>query len=77
MSPGPVVAEGDRVALVRWGSSDLVDDNENVPPGTEGTVEGYHPDVDQVWVRWDNGSHLNLMISHDTWRRVQSTEPTT
>ena len=72
MSPGPVVAEGDRVALVRWGPSNVVDDNENVPPGTEGTVEGYHPDVDQIWVVWDNHSVLNLMISHDSWRRVDA-----
>jgi hypothetical protein len=70
MSPGPVVRVGDRIAVVRWGPSNVVDDNLNVPPGTEGTVQGYFSDVDQVWVEWDNGSGLNLMISHDRWRKV-------
>ena len=67
--PGPIVAEGDRIAAVHWGPA-AVDDNVTVPPGTEGTVQAYFPDVDQVWVKWDNGSNLCLMISHDDWRRV-------
>jgi hypothetical protein len=66
--PGPVVSEGDRIELVRWGPSSMVDDNLTVPPGTVGTVQGYHPGVNQVWVVWANGSSLNLMINHDTWR---------
>lgn len=35
-----------------------VNDNETVPPGTEGTVESYTSS--QVWVRWDNGHRLAL-----------------
>jgi len=35
-----------------------VNDNETVPPGTQGTVESYSST--QVWVRWDNGSRLAL-----------------
>jgi hypothetical protein len=69
--PGPQVAEGDRIEVVRWGPASI-DDNLTVPPGTHGTVQGYHPDVDQVWVVWDTGSNLSLMISHDTWRRAES-----
>ena len=69
MSPGPAVSQGERVELVRWGPA-AIDDNVTVPPGTRGVVQGYHPEVDQVWVVWDNGSGLALMISHDTWRLV-------
>ena len=69
--PGPRVEEGDRIEVVRWGPA-AIDDNETVPPGTKGTVNGYYPNVDQVWVEWDNGTNLCLVISHDTWRRSLS-----
>lgn len=66
----PLPAVGDRIRLVLWGPSELVDDNLNVPPGTEGTVTGVHPNVDQLWIRWDNGSTLNPSISYDAWEPV-------
>jgi hypothetical protein len=46
-----------RVELVAWARSEWVDDNQFVPPGTQGTVFGHG--VDQLWVRWDNGSTLS------------------
>ena len=66
--PGPKVDEGDRVEVVRWAPSPHVNDNETVPPGTQGTVQAYYPSVDQVWVAWDNGSNLCLVMSVDQWR---------
>jgi hypothetical protein len=38
----------------RWG----INDNESVPPGTEGTV--VHSDGLNVAIKWDNGSRLHL-----------------
>jgi Domain of unknown function (DUF4314) len=74
--PGPRVEVGDRVEVVRWGPAEI-DDNLTVPPGTQGTVNGYYPGVDQVWVEWDNGSNLCLVMTHDTWRRASPlSEPT-
>lgn len=35
-----------------------VNDNETIPPGTEGTVESYTSS--QVWVHWDTGHRLAL-----------------
>lgn len=35
-----------------------INDNETVPPGTQGTVMSYTPT--QVWVAWDNGRRLAL-----------------
>lgn len=58
---------GDRIAAVRWAPSAVIDDNITVPPGTEGTVE--HADELQVWVKWDNGSTINL-VPGDQWRKV-------
>jgi hypothetical protein len=45
-----------RVELVRWAPA-IIDDHESVPAGTRGTVWGHG--VDQLWVRWDNGSTLS------------------
>ena len=66
--PGPRVGEGDRIEVVRWAPSPSIDDNTIVPPGTQGTVQAYYPNVDQVWVQLDNGSNLCLVMSVDQWQ---------
>ncbi len=42
-----------------------INDNESVPPGTEGTVVS--TDNNQVWVSWDNGRRL-AFTDRDTYR---------
>lgn len=42
-----------------------INDNETVPPGTEGTVESAGT---QVWVRWDNGARLALTDNDEVER---------
>lgn len=46
-----------------------INDNESVPPGTQGTVEGVTSV--QVWVHWDNGRRL-AFTSNDTYRKLAS-----
>lgn len=67
------VPEGTRVKAVKWGPSDLVDDNETVPPGTLGTVIGGYQGRphDQIWVKWDNGSSISLIPPHDEFEIVK------
>jgi hypothetical protein len=55
------VAEGTRIELVSMG-----DDPDPVEPGTRGTVTGGNGD--QVFVEWDNGRTLILLVEHDRWR---------
>ena len=57
---------GDRVKLVAWTPNESINDDENVPPGTLGTVEEGVGSLGvgnafpaQLWVRWDNGRGLN------------------
>lgn len=45
-----------------------INDNESVPPGTEGTVEGVDG-VGTVQVRWDNGRHIGVTL-RDTIEKV-------
>lgn len=65
------VQVGDRARIIRWateGSS--IDDNETVPPGTEGSVALVIPASsfmdEQITVKWDNGHTLNV-LSEDEW----------
>lgn len=51
-------AEGTRIKAAGWAPSRALDDNEIVPPGTLGTVNGHGPG--QTWVAWDNGARLAL-----------------
>lgn len=66
---------GERVRIVRWatqnvnGKDTAVDDNENVPPGTTGTITGIQYDGTR-FVKWDNGSTLNLLHDHDEWKVI-------
>ena len=54
---------GTRVELVR------MDDRQAPPPGTLGTVLGVD-DTGSLLVRWDNGSHLNVVYGEDTVRII-------
>lgn len=60
--PCPLVA-GTRVALV-----EMPNDPVPIPAGTWGTVVGGNGA--QIWVEWDNGSRLALIVGIDKWRRV-------
>lgn len=55
-----------RVRAVEFGPSKSIDDNETVPPGTEGTVS-FVDDFGTVHVDWDNGARLGLLPDHDKW----------
>lgn len=67
--------KGDRVELVQ--TEDLYT---NLKPGAKGTVESVDilhiptpeaPYQKQVWIRWDSGSHLAMVIPPDTIKKVQ------
>lgn len=54
---------GTRVELVR------MDDRQAPPIGTLGTVMGVD-DTASLLMRWDNGSHLNVVYGEDAVRRI-------
>ncbi len=55
---------GTRVELVR------MDDVQAPPAGTPGTVMGVD-DTASLMMRWDNGSHLNVVYGEDTVRKIK------
>ena len=56
---------GTRVALVQ------MDDVQAPPVGTKGTVWGVD-DTASILVRWDNGSHLNVVYGEDSCRKIDA-----
>lgn len=52
--------EGTRIRLVS-----MTDDPNPVPPGTTGTVTGGNGA--QLWVRWDDGRTLALLVGVDAY----------
>lgn len=56
---------GTRVELVR------MDDVQAPPVGTRGTVTGVD-DTASVMVKWDNGSHLNVVYGADSCRKLDT-----
>lgn len=54
---------GTRVELMQ------MDDVQAPPIGTRGTVTGVD-DTASVMVRWDNGSHLNVVYCEDKCRKI-------
>ncbi|EAF8809534.1 DUF4314 domain-containing protein [Listeria monocytogenes] len=56
--------EGTRVELV------AMSDTYAPPKGTQGTVTGVD-DIGSLFVRWDNGSSLNVLYGEDTVRIVK------
>lgn len=59
---------GTRVVLVK------MDDCQAPPIGTHGTVTGVD-DTASLVVRWDNGSHLNVIYGEDACRKLERREP--
>lgn len=57
---------GTRVELVR------MDDVQAPPVGTLGTVESVD-DTASLLVRWDNGSHLNVIYGEDVVKKAAGT----
>ena len=55
---------GTRVELVR------MDDVQAPPLGTLGTVEGVD-DTGSLLMKWDNGSHLNVIYGEDIVRKIR------
>lgn len=55
---------GTRVELVR------MDDAQAPPTGTLGTVIGVD-DTASLLMRWDNGSHLNVVYGEDAVRKIE------
>lgn len=55
---------GTRVELVR------MDDVQAPPAGTIGTVMGVD-DTASFLMRWDNGSHLNVIYGEDAVRKIK------
>lgn len=58
---------GTRVELVR------MDDVQAPPAGTLGTVTGVD-DTASLLMRWDNGSHLNVVYGEDVVRKATKEE---
>lgn len=55
---------GTRVELVR------MDDAQAPPVGTKGTVTGVD-DTASLLMRWDNGSHLNVVYGEDAVCKIE------
>lgn len=60
---GLPVPVGTRVELVS-----MKDDPDPVSRGTQGVVTGGN--AEQIWVDWDNGRRLALVVGVDTWHTV-------
>lgn len=56
--PSTHLPKGTRVVLI-----EMPDDPLPVEPGTEGTVMG--GEGDHLWMKWDNGRTLNLIVGID------------
>jgi hypothetical protein len=52
---------GTRVRAVKFAPSGIVDDNETVRPGTEGTAK-YQDSLGTIFVEWDNGRRLGVVL---------------
>ncbi|WP_324787141.1 DUF4314 domain-containing protein [Streptomyces sp. H51] len=50
-------AAGQRIALVA-----TADPHTHLRPGDEGTVRRYDADLDKLYVRWDSGSRLSMLL---------------
>jgi len=48
----------------------MPDDPDPIPDGTQGTVTGGNGE--QVWVDWDNGRSLILLVGHDRWKVIRN-----
>lgn len=68
--------KGDRVRAVHFAPCESIDDNQTVPPGTEGTVT-FIDDAGTVHVAWDNGSRLGLLPDADKWEILTTKERAT
>lgn len=71
----PELKVGDRVMCYH------MDGETDVTPGTIGTVtsistDPFEPNSDEkiISVNWDNGSHLALVTSTDTWKKIITEE---
>lgn len=70
-----MAAEGDRIELVS-----TIDPYTNLSAGDRGTVTGIDIDPPEfslsgrrekkVWVEWDSGSRLALLVGHDQFKIV-------
>lgn len=58
------VAEGTRIELLHMG-----DDPCPIPAGARGTVTGGNGE--QMYVDWDNGRSLILLVATDRWRVIE------
>ncbi len=59
MSSQQLPLTGDRVRMTGL----MPRDPAPLPVGTEGTVREVRPEVSQIFVTWDNGSHLILLTT--------------
>lgn len=57
------VPTGTRIALISMGK-----DPDPIAPGATGTVTG--GTGAQLWVEWDNGRTLNLLVGEDRWEVI-------
>jgi hypothetical protein len=67
------VPAGTRIELISLAPGQPGEYVETLQPGTKGTVTGSNDGpVPQVWVKWDNGSRLALLVGEDRWKVVES-----
>ncbi len=59
----PPASPGTRIRLVA-----MDNDPDPIPPGSEGTVSGGNGA--QMWVRWDSGRTLMLLVGRDDWEVI-------
>ena len=60
------VKVGDRVELVK------TDDTwTKLEPGSKGTVTKIEEDQDLIWVKWDNGEKLALLVGIDKFKIIK------
>jgi hypothetical protein len=57
---------GDRIELIETDDSWT-----KLEPGSKGTVTKIEEDQDLIWVKWDNGEKLALLIGIDKFRIIK------
>ena len=66
MATKEAVKVGDRVELI-----EMEDTMTRLKKGSKGTVKKIEQDQDLIWVEWDNGEKLALLIGIDKYKVIR------
>jgi hypothetical protein len=66
MAENKAIKVGDRIELI------LMNDTwTNLKPGAKGTVKKIDENQELIWVDWDNGEMLALLVDHDKFKIIK------